>query len=151
MCTVLLPPGGYPIAVNKYKYININVTIHRNVSFASAIIIRAPSKNTNNILSLLLFFYDTLMMIAELTETYMHGFGTYKVLYSALFRVFLLITIIFNLRTAAFKAYCAIWFKRSNFRHQASPRVTTRKHPAAEGGTVGEKCPVILPKFRLTR
>jgi len=29
----------------------------------------------------------------------------------------------FNLRTAAFKAYCAIWVKRSNFRHQASPRV----------------------------
>jgi hypothetical protein len=28
----------------------------------------------------------------------------------------------FNLRTAAFKAYCAIWLRRSNFRHQASPR-----------------------------
>jgi hypothetical protein len=32
--------------------------------------------------------------------------------------------IIFNLRTAAFKAYCAIWVRRSNFRHQASPRVS---------------------------
>ena len=30
----------------------------------------------------------------------------------------------FQLRTAAFKAYCAIWFRRSNFRHQASPRVS---------------------------
>jgi hypothetical protein len=30
-----------------------------------------------------------------------------------------------------------------------STRVTTREHPAAEGGTVGEKCPGILPKFRL--
>jgi hypothetical protein len=30
-----------------------------------------------------------------------------------------------------------------------STRVTTREHPAAEGGTVGEKCPVILPKCRL--
>ena len=60
--------------------------------------------------------------------------------------------IIFNLRTAAFKAYYAIWVRRSNFRHQASPRrVTTREHPAAEGGTVGEKCPGILPKFRITR
>jgi hypothetical protein len=29
--------------------------------------------------------------------------------------------------------------------------VTTREHPAAEGGTVGEKCPVILLKCRLTR
>ena len=30
--------------------------------------------------------------------------------------------IIFNLRTAAFKAYCAIWVRHYNFRHQASPR-----------------------------
>ena len=29
--------------------------------------------------------------------------------------------------------------------------VTTREHPAAEGGTVGEKCLVIFPKCRLTR
>ena len=34
---------------------------------------------------------------------------------------------IFNLRTAAFKAYCAIWVRRSNFRHQASPRVSPRQ------------------------
>jgi len=27
-------------------------------------------------------------------------------------------------------------------------RVTTREHPAAEGGTVGEECPGILPKCR---
>jgi hypothetical protein len=26
---------------------------------------------------------------------------------------------------------------------------TMREHPAAEGGTVGEKCPGILPKFLL--
>ena len=30
----------------------------------------------------------------------------------------------FQLRTAAFKAYCAIWVRRSNFRHHASPRVS---------------------------
>jgi len=30
----------------------------------------------------------------------------------------------FKLNTAAFKAYCAIWIRRSNFRHQASPRVS---------------------------
>jgi hypothetical protein len=35
--------------------------------------------------------------------------------------------IIFNLRTAAFKAYCAIWVIRSNFCHQASPRVSPRE------------------------
>ena len=37
------------------------------------------------------------------------------------------------------------------FATSVSTRVTTREHPAAEGGTVGEKCPVILPKFRVTR
>ena len=35
--------------------------------------------------------------------------------------------IIFNLRTAAFKAYCAIWVRRSNFRHQASSLVSPRE------------------------
>jgi len=33
----------------------------------------------------------------------------------------------------------------------ATRRVTTREHPAEEGGTVGEKCPGILPKCRLPR
>ena len=33
----------------------------------------------------------------------------------------------------------------------ATRRLTTREHPAAEGGTVGEKCPGILPKCRFTR
>ena len=54
------------------------------------------------------------------------------------------IMFVFNLRTAAFKAYCAIWVRRSNFRHQASPRHHAR---ARSGGTVGEKCPRILPKM----
>jgi len=35
-----------------------------------------------------------------------------------------IINIFFNLRTAAFKAYCAIWIRRSNFRHRASPRLS---------------------------
>jgi len=34
---------------------------------------------------------------------------------------------IFQLRTAAFKVYCAIRVRRSNFRHQASPRVLPRE------------------------
>ena len=40
---------------------------------------------------------------------------------------FIIIIIIINLSTAAFKAYCAIWVRRSNFRHQASPRVSPRE------------------------
>jgi hypothetical protein len=40
---------------------------------------------------------------------------------------YLCLIIIFNLRTAAFKAYCAIWVRHSNFRHQASPRVSPRE------------------------
>jgi len=35
--------------------------------------------------------------------------------------------LIFNLRTAAFETYCAIWVRHSNFRHQASPRVSPRE------------------------
>jgi len=34
---------------------------------------------------------------------------------------------IFKLRTAAFKVYCAICVRISNFRHQASPRVSPRE------------------------
>jgi hypothetical protein len=33
----------------------------------------------------------------------------------------------FQLRTEAFKAYCAIWVRHFNFRHQASPRVSPGK------------------------
>jgi len=35
--------------------------------------------------------------------------------------------IFFQIRTATFKAYCAIRVRRSNFRHQASPRVSPRE------------------------
>jgi len=35
--------------------------------------------------------------------------------------------VMFQLRTAAFKAYCAILVRRSNFRHQASPHVSPRE------------------------
>jgi hypothetical protein len=41
--------------------------------------------------------------------------------------MFVLFIIIFQLRTAVFKAYCAILIKRSNFRHQASLRLSPRK------------------------
>jgi len=34
---------------------------------------------------------------------------------------------IFNYALQLFKAYCAIWVRRSNFRHQASPRVSPRE------------------------
>jgi len=35
--------------------------------------------------------------------------------------------IILQLRTASFKAYCAIWVRHSNFRQQASPCVSPRE------------------------
>ena len=35
-------------------------------------------------------------------------------------------TFIFNYALQPFKASCAIWVRRSNFRHQASPRVSPR-------------------------
>jgi len=40
---------------------------------------------------------------------------------------YLFIYVCFQLRAAAFKAYCAIWVRFSNFRHQASPRVSPRE------------------------
>jgi hypothetical protein len=43
---------------------------------------------------------------------------------TASFHIYLFI---FQLRTAAFKAYCAILARRSNFRHLASPRVSPRE------------------------
>jgi hypothetical protein len=52
---------------------------------------------------------------------------------------------IFNLGAAAFKVYCAIWVRRSSFRHKASPRVSPREK--VEGGTVDEKGPRILRKM----
>jgi hypothetical protein len=51
-----------------------------------------------------------------------------------------------------FKAYCAIWTRRSNFRHQASPRVLPRERTQRRKvELVGEKCPEILPKRRISR
>ena len=38
--------------------------------------------------------------------------------------IIIIIIITFKLRTAAFKTYCAIWIRCSNFRHQASLRVS---------------------------
>jgi hypothetical protein len=34
---------------------------------------------------------------------------------------------LYNYALQPFKAYCAIWVRRSNFRHQASPRVSPRE------------------------
>jgi len=46
-----------------------------------------------------------------------------------LLSILILIIIIINfiLRTAALMAYCAIWVRRSNFCHQASPCVSPRE------------------------
>jgi hypothetical protein len=54
--------------------------------------------------------------------------------------------IIFNLRTAAFKAYCAIWVRRSNFRHQASPRVSTQRQKVELWATnIRKFCHINMP------
>jgi len=66
--------------------------------------------------------------------------------------MFLLIIIIFQLRTAAFKAYCAIWVRRSNFRHQASPRVSPCESTQRRKVELwARNVRYILPKCRLTR
>ena len=67
------------------------------------------------------------------------------------FLVFFII-IILNLRTATFKAYCAILVRLSNFRHQASPRVSPLESTQRRKVKLWfEKYPVILSKCRFTR
>ena len=34
---------------------------------------------------------------------------------------------VYTITRCSLKAYCAIWVRRSNFRHQASPRVSPRE------------------------
>ena len=48
----------------------------------------------------------------------------------------------FHQRTAALRLIVRSWLDVLTF--------TTREHPAAESETLGEKCPVILPKCRFT-
>jgi hypothetical protein len=57
------------------------------------------------------------------------------------------IIIIFNYALQSFKAYYAFHLSPPG----VSTRVTKRENPAAEGVTVGEKFPGILPKCRLPR
>jgi hypothetical protein len=59
-----------------------------------------------------------------------------------------MLLLFFNLRTAAFKAYCTIWVRRSNFHHQASPCMSPRE--STQRRKV-ELCSEILPKCRFTR
>ena len=49
------------------------------------------------------------------------------------------IIIIFNLGTAAFKAYCAIWIRRSNFHHHASSHVSPRERPSGGRWNCGQE------------
>jgi hypothetical protein len=58
---------------------------------------------------------------------------------------------VYTLRTAALRFVVRSWLDVPTFATRRLMRVTTREHPAAEGGTVDEKYPVILPKCRLTR
>ena len=56
-----------------------------------------------------------------------------------------------ELRTAALGLLCYLSQTFQLLPPGVSTRVTKQEHPAAEGGTVGKKCPGILPKCRLSR
>jgi hypothetical protein len=60
-------------------------------------------------------------------------------------------TYISLLRTAALGLLCDLSYTFQLSPLGVSTLVTTREHPAAKGGTVGEKCPGILPKCRILR
>ena len=65
--------------------------------------------------------------------------------------IIIIIIIIFNLPIAAFKAYCAIWVRRSNFRHQASPRVSLRESTQRRKVELWTRnVQEILPKFQIS-
>ena len=78
----------------------------------------------------------------------MHNFSTlfwYKTLHVS-------DRLVYTTTHCSLKAYCAILVRCSQLLSPGvSTRITTREHPAAEGGTVGEKCPEILSKFRNPR
>jgi len=42
-------------------------------------------------------------------------------------KILTMFTFIFNYALQPFKAYCVIWVRRYNFRHQASPRECTQR------------------------
>jgi len=72
--------------------------------------------------------------------------GNFISSHSCMPRLLLLLLLLFSITHCSLKAYCAIWVRPG-----LSTRATMREHPAAEGGTVGEKCQLMLPKCRLTR
>jgi hypothetical protein len=65
-----------------------------------------------------------------------------------LFNLYQVMPYVYTTTHCSLKAYCAIVVRRSNFSHQASPRVSPRK--STQRRKVGEKCPDILPKCRRT-
>jgi hypothetical protein len=61
---------------------------------------------------------DKVTCIGERDKKYLYGFcGETRSMFM----------FIFNYAVQSFKAYCAIWFRHSNFRHQASPRMSPRE------------------------
>jgi hypothetical protein len=71
------------------------------------------------------FYLHTFMIGSSSSNSFIIGIKRdINCLFGAKTAVLFCFIIIFNLRTAAFKAYCAIWVRRSNFRHQAFPRVS---------------------------
>ena len=61
-------------------------------------------------------------IINSVTKLHLVGYCYQSLIYSLAIIIYY-----FQLRTAAFKAYCAIWVRRSNFRHQVYPRVSLRE------------------------
>jgi hypothetical protein len=57
----------------------------------------------------------------------------------------------FQLRTAVLRFIVRSWLDVPTFVTRRLYVCHHAEHPAAEGGTVGEKCPVILPKCQLPR
>jgi hypothetical protein len=103
MRTVLLPPGGYPIAV---KYIIYHNYFLINLHYS------CPCVDITTGYTADLWAAYTRALVIE--DGWKYGCYTYYLF-------------IFNYALQPFKDYCAIWVRCSNFRHQASPRVSPRE------------------------
>jgi hypothetical protein len=80
------------------------------------------------------------------TAQYTHSIPVITTNHLMLYRLFVYAT-----THCSLKAYCAILVRRSNFRHQASPRVSPREITRWRKVELwARNVPVILPKCRLT-
>jgi hypothetical protein len=77
-------------------------------------------------------YHNVMLYVCRVSRSHLHchSYGTHFRMHTVLLPCslpFFVVCIYFQLHTAAFKSYCAIWVRCSNFCHQASPCVSPRE------------------------